>query len=171
MVIHHIIASEIQDSDYLKWKELISENNVAIDAITEDINALNEEIKVLKNRISNVNPATNRVNSILQEYFNKDDISLRYENENFYFYRQGIRAKDLSEGEQTAIAFSYFLARLEDTDLSKLIVFIDDPISSLDSNHLFLTHSLICNRFCHNRQLLCDQLFISTHNHEFFCIS
>lgn len=167
-VIHHIIASEIQDSDYLKWKESIPENNVTIQEINEDINALNEEIKVLKDRISDVNQATNRVNSILQEYFNKDDISLRYENENFYFYRQGIRAKDLSEGEQTAIAFSYFLARLEDTDLSRLIVFIDDPISSLDSNHLFLTYSLICNRFCHNKKLLCDQLFISTHNHEFF---
>lgn len=165
---HHIIASEIQDSDYLKWKKSIPENNAAIHAITEEISALNEEIKVLKDKISDVDRATNRVNSILQDYFYKDEISLRYENENFYLYRQGVRANNLSEGEQTAIAFSYFLARLEDTDLSKLIVFIDDPISSLDSNHLFLTYSLICNKFGHDEKLSCDQLFISTHNHEFF---
>src|SRR5690606_35487479 len=48
--------------------------------------------------------------------------------------------------------------RLED-----LIVFIDDPISSLDANHIYdVAYLLIANLKA------CRQLFISTHSSEFF---
>jgi Uncharacterized protein conserved in bacteria len=79
--------------------------------------------------------------------------------------RDGSDAKNLSSGEKTAIAFSYFLTRLEDreTDISKAMVFIDDPISSLDSNHLYNTFAVIQAKLSD-----CHQLFVSTHNHEFF---
>jgi len=57
------------------------------------------------------------------------------------------------------------LTRLEDreTDISMAIVFIDDPISSLDSAHLYNTYALIASKLSN-----CRQLFISTHNLEFF---
>ena len=50
-------------------------------------------------------------------------------------------------------------------ELGDLIIFIDDPISSLDSNHLFFTASLIQTELGDARQLI-----VSTHNFEFFSL-
>ncbi|SHN40555.1 Wobble nucleotide-excising tRNase [Duganella sacchari] len=83
-------------------------------------------------------------------------------------------AKHLSEGEKTAIAFSYFLTRLrEHKNFEELIVYIDDPISSLDSNHIFQVTAIIKDTFFHQKPggewgTRCKQLFVSTHNFEFF---
>ena len=50
-------------------------------------------------------------------------------------------------------------------DSRKLIIYIDDPISSLDSNHIFFMFSLIESVIA-KPQKFC-QLFISTHNLDF----
>lgn len=83
----------------------------------------------------------------------------------FQFLRDGQIAINLSDGEKTAVTFSYFLTGLEAEGSSPgdTIVFVDDPISSLDSNHVYAVFALICERLgC------CKQLFVSTHNSEFF---
>lgn len=167
-LMKHIIADAIANSDYDAWKETVTEKNSIIDDIRNEITEIENELHDLKVKISNVDKAADCINSILEDYFNKNDIILVHENERFYLYRQGERAEKLSEGEQTAIAFSYFLARLRESDISDQIIFIDDPISSLDSNHLFLTYSMIVDLFYKNESLSCKQLFISTHNYEFF---
>lgn len=83
-------------------------------------------------------------------------------------------AKHLSEGEKTAIAFAYFLTRLkEHKKFEDIIVYIDDPISSLDSNHIFQVTAIIKETFFHQKtsgewSTRCKQLFVSTHNFEFF---
>jgi len=88
-------------------------------------------------------------------------------------------AKNLSEGEKTAIAFAHFMVMLDSigNEMQNQIVFIDDPISSLDANHIAQVSSLI-NSFFFRQGLdiaqpdkYCNyfnQLFISTHNFEFF---
>ncbi len=83
----------------------------------------------------------------------------------FEVRRENNSATHLSEGEKTAISFAHFLTTLEERGarIEEAIVFIDDPVSSLDSNHLYGVFSLIENRLKD-----CKQLFISTHNHEFF---
>jgi wobble nucleotide-excising tRNase len=79
----------------------------------------------------------------------------------------------LSEGEKSAIAFSYFLTELkalrndEPSKSSKTIIFLDDPISSLDSNHIFQVRSLLKEFFKIDDFA---QIFVSTHNFEFFSI-
>jgi len=76
-------------------------------------------------------------------------------------------ADKLSEGEKTAIAFAYFLTSLEGDgeNITKTIVYIDDPISSLDSNHVYAVYALITERL-----EAAHQLFVSTHNSEFFSL-
>lgn len=78
-------------------------------------------------------------------------------------------ASNLSEGEKSLISFCYFIARMADElngpDANKLVVFIDDPISSLDSSHIFFMYSLIETVFI--KKLCFGQLFVSTHNLEF----
>ncbi|MBA2964677.1 MULTISPECIES: AAA family ATPase [Ramlibacter] len=86
--------------------------------------------------------------------------------------RDGSVAKRLSEGEKTAIGFAFFLTKLlELPDLSKAIVFIDDPISSLDSNHIFQVAAILREAFFEKNEgawsTKCKQLFVSTHNFEF----
>ena len=49
------------------------------------------------------------------------------------------------------------------TKLDETIVFIDDPVSSLDCNHLFNIYAFIKSKLSN-----CAQLFVSTHNLEFF---
>lgn len=83
----------------------------------------------------------------------------------FEFRRDGAAAENLSDGERTAIAFAYFLTSLEanGANPADLIVFIDDPISSLDSNHIYAIYSLISESLS-----ACRQVFVSTHNSELF---
>ena len=85
----------------------------------------------------------------------------------FEIVRNGNKAHHLSEGESSLIAFCYFMAKLEDVDTkgSTPIIWIDDPISSLDSNHIFFVYSLI-NAEIFTRQEF-EQIFISTHNLDF----
>ncbi|MGJ3702676.1 AAA family ATPase [Variovorax sp. AFSI2.2] len=90
--------------------------------------------------------------------------------------RDGSVAKHLSEGEKTAIAFSFFLTKLQELkDFDKAIVYIDDPISSLDSNHIFQVAATIREVFFEQAggpggewKTKCRQVFFSTHNFEFF---
>lgn len=90
--------------------------------------------------------------------------------------KNGGKAVNLSDGERTAIAFSYFLTKLEEiesAEFKEAIIFIDDPISSLDANHIFQINAIIRAMFFQKNvtghwDTRCKQLFISTHNFEFF---
>jgi wobble nucleotide-excising tRNase len=79
--------------------------------------------------------------------------------------RGTVPADKLSDGERTAIAFAYFVTSLEGDgeNIANTIVYIDDPISSLDSNHVYAVYALIQERLETSLQLL-----VSTHNSEFF---
>ena len=90
--------------------------------------------------------------------------------------KSGTPATNLSAGEKTAIAFSYFLTKLKELkpeQFKETIVYIDDPISSLDANHIFQVTAAIRDLFFYQKQkngwtTTCKQIFISTHNFEFF---
>lgn len=65
----------------------------------------------------------------------------------------------LSDGEKTALAFSYFLSKFENESggadkCKESIVVIDDPISSLDENRLYSTAYLIRDNFKEVKQLI-----------------
>lgn len=82
----------------------------------------------------------------------------------FKIYRGDSSAYNLSEGERSIIAFCYFLAKLK-SETQRPIVVIDDPISSLDSNHIYYVYSLI--RGILLKESLSSQLIILTHNLDF----
>lgn len=85
----------------------------------------------------------------------------------FEVIRDGKKAYHLSEGERSLLAFCYFLAKLQDVDTkdSKPIIWIDDPVSSLDANHIFFVFSLIDAEITTTENF--EQLFVSTHNLNF----
>jgi|GEM_PF-1366375 len=105
-------------------------------------------------------------NNIKIELVETDDVG------QFVLKRDGHAATNLSEGEKTAITFSYFLVLLKsfgDIGLKEKIVFIDDPISSLDEGHLAQLVSVIDDTLIgiNAGDLKCKQIFLSTHNFKF----
>ena len=106
-----------------------------------------------------------QLNLELQAYLGHNELKFQIKDTGYDLTRSGQPALDLSEGERTAIMFLYFLKSLEDKDfdLSKGIVVIDDPVSSLDANTLFSAFG-----YMKERTKLCHQLFILTHNFAFF---
>ena len=77
----------------------------------------------------------------------------------------------LSEGEKTALAFAYFLTKLEEDSNIKnnqKIVVIDDPISSLDYNVLYSIYNLIYHKTCKlEKERQYAQVIVMTHNWYF----
>ena len=113
-----------------------------------------------------------KVNEYLNNFFGHDFLTLQAIEETdkkirFEIVRNEKKAHHLSEGECSLIAFCYFMAKLEDVETkgSKPILWIDDPISSLDSNHIFFVYSLINVEIIAKQEF--QQIFISTHNLDF----
>lgn len=135
-----------------------------------------KEIEDLSRQLNNEEEGARRVNDYLQNYFGHQNLELQAIEEEidsdkkirFNIVRNRNIAYHLSEGECSIISFCYFMAKLDDihTAGQKPIILIDDPISSLDSNHIFYIYSLINNELFIKQRF--EQIFISTHNLEFF---
>lgn len=128
--------------------------------------AIQTQIQLKESEIRQHSIAVAKLNELIGIILTGSKISAVQLSESEFEFRRGSEpAIHLSDGERTAIAFAYFLLTLEEgsTDLSSLLVFIDDPISSLDSNHIYAIYALISDRLKDK----VNQLFISTHNYEF----
>lgn len=123
---------------------------------------------LIESQIQQQSIAAQKINETVQFLLPDNNISVaEVPGGSFEFRRDGSPAKNLSEGEKTAITFAYFLAALEGNgaSLDQTIVFLDDPISSLDSNHIYAIYALI------TKQLdPCLQIFVSTHNSELYTL-
>ncbi len=111
-------------------------------------------------------PAIDAINELLKVFMGRTDIVLEAnEDEGYTIKRNDRLAKNLSEGEKTAIAFCFFISKMKEDkfEMQKSIVVIDDPISSLDTNALYAASGFI-KRYLEN----VNQLFMLTHNHRFF---
>lgn len=102
----------------------------------------------------------------MKQFINDDKLRIEITADSKYkLYRNDKIAKNLSTGEKNIISLIYFFAKLKEKNFKfeNGIVFIDDPVSSLDSNHIFNVYGFICKEFQY-----CGQLFITTHNFDFF---
>lgn len=147
------------------------------------------QIARLKEKTVSTKTSVDRINKILRnsgfsgfEIIEKED---KQNNISQYFLRRNSDNSDhvfpsLSEGEKNFISFLYFYQLCLGTDdldhgsLKKIIV-IDDPVSSLDSQVLFivstLIHQLIGQKKGFNKEFsipLVHQVFILTHNIYFY---
>lgn len=147
----------------------------AMDKKQEKIVAKEAEIQEKKRQLNDEEKGAVQVNEYLNNFFGNGFLSLQAvegaesHEKKIYFeiVRNGKRAYHLSEGECSLIAFCYFMAKLNDVETkdTKPIIWIDDPISSLDGNHIFFIYSLIAAEIAEQGSY--EQLFISTHNLDF----
>lgn len=173
------VYSFIKTVDYVNQVSRINELAAAVTIAQEKLSVAEEDIRIKLSERDNLRRQQNdeekgalRVNELLQLYFGHKYLSIvskKDENEegkSIYFevIRNGQKAYHLSEGEKSLIAFCYFIAKLRDveTEGKKPIIWIDDPISSLDENHIYYVYSLITHEILARDNY--DQLFITTHN-------
>lgn len=141
-----------------------------------ELAAKKTQICELKAQLKDESKGADRVNGFLNNFFGHQSLSLKAIEESstgvssgyrFEVTRNGQKAFHLSEGECSLIAFCYFMAKLDDVETkgNKPIIWIDDPISSLDANHIFFVYSLINAEIVKNK--IFKQLFISTHSLDF----
>ena len=163
----HSIAVALSKPDYKKMGNEVEEAKKKEKEALEVINRNASDIAKLEKQTSNIGKAIEKINKHLKEFFGRGEIKLELDEgqKGYMIKRDGQLAKNLSEGEKTAIAFSYFVVKVGEKDFDKSggIIFIDDPISSFDSNFIYHCFSMINTHF---KEV--GQLFISTHNFQLF---
>ena len=126
---------------------------------------LDGEIVELERDIVEHRQPAEELNDNLRTYLGHGELCLQIKETGYTVTRGGVSARTVSEGETTAIALLYFLKSLQDRrfELARGVVVLDDPVSSLDSNALFLAFG-----FIRERAGDAGQLFVLTHNFSFF---
>ena len=173
-----IIAELLSDPSYQKAIQYKNEATDGITKIEKEIKTLSEQISKEEAKISDVKRGAEEINKILKRLFvGNSNVFLKVEQEHndkgdlidvTKLYRNDNKpAENLSDGERTAIAFAHFYTKIQDAINNKVandeIIFIDDPISSLDKNHIYSISVMIkeiIDKF--------NQTFITTHNYELY---
>lgn len=180
------------------WKYIVTQLTEEIDdylTITEELNKaikgmkegrsrakaerekLLGQIEALEEQITSVQPTIIEINDLLSKFgFDSFKIGASNSDSNYKIIRHDGKdaGESLSEGEKTFVTFLYFYQLIKGaqaaTGLSaeRAVVF-DDPISSLDSDILYIVSSLIKNVMTEVRSNRSNikQLFILTHNTYF----
>ena len=174
----YYIVKEFPVPEFTKLSQEVDQLQEDMEKINLEQKILNEEkekfekdISELEGSLKSESEAVKRINMILQNSLAHSEMSLKSvdDEEGIYFEvsRNEERAYNLSEGEKSLIAFAYYITRLESLsteEKSKTILFIDDPVSSLDENNIFYIYNLIFY-LLEKKEFL--QYFLSTHNLDF----
>lgn len=106
-------------------------------------------------------------NKLLKAFLGREEITFAAVDGGYAISRGNKPAKHLSEGERNAIALIFFLMKLKEDgiDPESLIVVIDDPVSSFDSQHTYQAYGFIKAEI---KELNPQQFFLLTHNFHFF---
>ena len=165
----HYATTEIKNFSYHKKKTAILDRTTANNALETAIANRNTEIRNLEDSLSNESLGADQFNKSLHKFLGRGDLTLRFnpEKKGYEILRNDSEPVhgNLSEGEKTAIAFVYFITKIKENDnnIQDMVIVIDDPVSSFDSNHLFHAYSFM-KMHCEKAK----QLFILTHNFTFF---
>ncbi len=140
-----------------------------------EYNSLNTEIKELTKNVTSIQPAIDSINATLGQFgFLNFSIVPSQEDQNQYQIQRenGDSAIDtLSEGEITFITFLYFMQLAKgsidkDSITNDRVLVVDDPISSLDSNVLFIVSTLLKEIIKNTKDNIgaIKQVLVLTHN-------
>ncbi|WP_415716116.1 AAA family ATPase [Maridesulfovibrio sp.] len=181
----HSVFKFMTDIDYIETRENLADLERSKDesrahklAVKGEVDSKIAEINKLKSQLKDESKGAEQVNHYLNNFFGHNSLSLRAiaiddisgdatAGYRFEVTRNGKKAFHMSEGECSLIAFCYFMAKLEDIETkgNQPIIWIDDPISSLDTNHIFFIYTLIVSEIIKKKSY--RQLFLSTHSLDF----
>ena len=146
--------------------ECDSSQKDSLDLLTAVRKKEDDIIKLKENLLSHHIPAQ-QINKDLEQFLGRNDIQLKATDaqDGYLIIRNSEIARNLSEGEKTALSIVYFITKIKEDgfDLKNSVVVIDDPVSSLDSNAIFQAFSFIRESIKEARQI-----FILTHHFDYF---
>ncbi|WP_258933386.1 AAA family ATPase [Nesterenkonia pannonica] len=162
---NYLVASQLDAYETAKSKYETS---------LEDQQSLDTKVKELKELLTQARDArhstqemADKLTSDLEAVYGKSHLSIRLSSDRkgYVCYREGVPARNLSEGERNTLALVYFLRYLQDQkeevkDENRLIV-VDDPSSSLDREAVFATHAWLLDSLKNYGQTI-----ILTHDFE-----
>ncbi|UOS35888.1 ATP-binding protein [Helicobacter pylori] len=144
----------------------------------EKIKELENEIRELEKNMVSIKPIVNKINALLKGYgFTNFSLACTEDEKSYRIQREDgqLVGETLSEGEVTFITFLYYYhltkGSLKENDISKnKVLVIDDPISSLDSNILFIVSVLVKKlmKEAMKEKTNIKQVIILTHNTYFY---
>lgn len=148
-----------------------------LEETTDRITANTKEREEEEKRFTNIKETANQINELLQRFgFTNFKVSVTDDNKSYRVLRSdGTLANDtLSEGEASFLTFLYFYhlmsGSLDSIGVNdRRIVVIDDPISSMDADVLFVVSSLVRKLAQEARggKGTTEQLIVLTHNITF----
>lgn len=176
------------EKDINNYNKEIAKLNDNCKKLQNQVKKLNSELseitlkgkKLQKHRVS-IRPTVDKINRVLKS-FGFTNFSMQVTSEDDETHYQIVRAdgtlakETLSEGEANFITFLYFYFSLDGTmstagTLGEKVIVIDDPVSSLDSNVLYIVSTLV-KGICKDKILQQDsgftQLLLFTHNVYFY---
>ncbi len=144
----------------------------------EKIKKFENEIRELEKTMVSIKPIVNKINVLLKGYgFTNFSLACAEDEKSYRIQREDgqLVGETLSEGEVTFITFLYYYhltkGSLKENDVSKnKVLVIDDPISSLDSNILFIVSVLVKDLMKETMEEKTNikQVIILTHNTYFY---
>ncbi len=144
----------------------------------KEIEKLENEIRELEKNMVSIKPIVNEINTLLKGYgFTSFSLACAEDEKSYRIQREDgqLVGETLSEGEVTFITFLYYYhltkGSLKENDISKnKVLVIDDPISSLDSNILFIVSVLVKDLMKETMEEKTNikQIIILTHNTYFY---
>ncbi|WP_164856838.1 ATP-binding protein [Helicobacter pylori] len=172
--------SDIQEynKNYCDSEKEIKELENEISKNQGKIERLENEIKELEKNMVSIKPIVNEINTLLKGYgFTNFGLACTEDEKSYRIQREDgqLVGETLSEGEVTFITFLYYYhltkGSLKENDISKnKVLVIDDPISSLDSNILFIVSVLVKDLMKETMEEKTNikQIIILTHNTYFY---
>ncbi len=172
--------SDIQEYNkkYCGLEKGINNLEKAISENQEEVKKLENEIKELEKNMVSIKPIVNEINTLLKGYgFTNFGLACTEDEKSYRIQREDgqLVGETLSEGEVTFITFLYYYhltkGSLEENDISEnKVLVIDDPISSLDSNILFIVSVLVKElmKETMKEKTNIKQIIILTHNTYFY---
>lgn len=161
----HFAARYLVDPESIEQADSLIKANAHLERVVRIGKRIGKALASAQAELQNNSVAAAEINVLLQKMLGGRVSVEEAADGHLRFVRAGEAASNLSDGERTAVSLSYFLVSLRQKGqpLTGTIVFIDDPICSLDSNHIYDVAYLLLSHLGE-----CRQLFISTHNSEFF---
>ena len=138
-IAHYEVSRDIE-----LWKQALEDQELADEALkksNEKIINLKDELNALKSRKKNIKIAVNLINKSLRYvFFSKDRLKIKVEDDKYvlYAYGKAVKPNNVSVGERNIIALCYFFTELimnqeaKEGYSKKLVLVIDDPVSSFD---------------------------------------
>lgn len=166
----HYINEQLLELDCFQKMDDISKSEKTLLEKSKEIQNMKKRYEELEAELSNETLGAEEFNDKLEQFLGYGDIKLLFDKsqKGYKIIRNGQEeAKNLSEGEKTSIAFLYFITKLKENgnNIKDMIIVIDDPISSFDSNKIFYSYAFL-KKECRDAK----QMFIFTHNYNYYSL-